>query len=330
MKAAAVALLLAALSLHGGARAGSLDALEQDGWYTWQVEAAAGAPAWCCYLGRGNTAAQARCNLDRHHAGYGHCEGPRRASDLLQLYARIEAGETVKLRALSPSCTVEADSRITDLGAVDVAESFEWLRGHVGRDARVGKDALAAIALHRGEGPLQYLTDAANGGAAGEVREDAIFWLGMARISEASATLERLMFSDDEPRIRQHAAFVLSQSASPNSTDALIRQGRQDADADTRAEAWFWLAQTGASEGEAAIMGAVADDPDARVREEAVFALAQLPGDRSADALIAVLENQRLDQAAREAALFWLAQSQSDRGLAVIERLITGGNARLY
>lgn len=154
--------------------------------------------------------------------------------------------------------------------------------------------------------------------------------LGTVDVAENLHWLEGLMFSDANPDIRQHAAFVLSQSSSPQRIPALIRQGEQDVDGETRAKAWFWLAQTGASEAEPEIMQAIAADPEAHVREDIVSALSQLPGERGVDALVAVLEDRQLNLAVREEALFWLAHSQSDRGLAVVERLITGGNARLY
>lgn len=248
-------LLAAALSLHNGATGAALDALEHDGWYTWRTAAAADAPARCCYAGNW-VPAEVRCDLDGRHSAYGNCGDPRTANGVVQVYVRIESGEIAKLRALGPSCAVEAASPVLDLGTVDVAENLHWL--------------------------------------------------------------ERLMFSDASPDVRQHAAFAVSQSSSPQRIPALIRQGQQDADGETRAKAWFWLARTGASEAESEIMQAIAADPDAQVRQEIVSALSQLPGERAVDAMIAVLKNRQLDLAVREEALFWLAHSETDRALAIL------------
>lgn len=195
MKAPARAILLtAALALHHGASAAALDALEGDGWYTWRTEAAEQASAWCCHP-------WAPCDLDRRYAGYRSCGDSHPTDGFVQVYVRIESGEIVKLRALSPSCAVKAERPIQDLGTVDAAVSLRWLQRQVGMNP-VSTDALAAIAMHRGEGAV--------------------------------------------------------------------------------------------------------------------------------DALIAVLTNRQLQLAVREEALLWLAHSESDRGLAVVERLITGGKARLY
>lgn len=319
--------ILAASLLLALAAGGPLSALDgANGWYTWRVAAAADAPAWCCFDWHGETRVSDPCNLDRDGA-YGSCETAAPPNGQVQIYAKLESGEPRELRVLSPACAVEAAGGVSDLGAVEVAESFDWLRSQVGTDSRVSDEALLAIAMHAGERPLRWLVDAANGGAEGEMREQAIFWLGQVRISEAADIIERLMFSAEPAGIRQHAAFVLAQSGAPQRIDALIRQGRRDPDGETRAQAWFWLAQTGASEGEQAILQAIATDRQHSVREEAVFALSQLPEDRVVDALLSVLRDERLHPDVREKALFWLAQSESDRGLAAIQQLLAGGEA---
>jgi HEAT repeat protein len=262
------------------------------------------------------------CKLGSRHDGYGNCNEFEGETGEVRLYARIESGALVELLTLSPRCPAETRDRITDLGLVDATRSFEWLRRRVPADTAVREDLLAAIAMHRGAAPLEYLVAAANGSAEGDSREGAIFWLGQVRIEEAAPAIERLMFADDSADIRQHAAFVLAQSKFARRSEALIRQGRGDANSEVRSQAWFWLAQTAASESEQAIRRAMVEDPDPEVREEAVFALSQLPGERAVDALLRVLEDQRLDRELRKSALFWLAQSDSDRAFASLERLL--------
>lgn len=334
MTRGARAILLAAL-LPAPAVAAPLEVPgDATGWYGWRVAAAPDAPAWCCNAWRGETRGDTEgrglCNLETGGA-WTTCDDAVASSGEVLVYARLAAGTAEKIRVLSPGCAVELPDDLTDLGAVDADASFEWLRGQVGADAPAGDEALAAIAMHRGERPLRWLVDVANGAADGpaddELREDAVFWLGQARIGEAAGTIERLMFDDADPEIRQHAAFVMSQSKAPNRIEALIRQGREDEHGETRAQAWFWLAQTGAAESEAAILRAIASDPDRDVREEAVFALSHLPEERAVDALVGVLRDRSLRQDVREQALFWLAQSESDRALAIVENLLTRGDA---
>lgn len=322
MKGAAGILIVAFLAAV--ASAGELGKLGADGWYTWQVAAVDDAPAWCCYAWNHDGPGSAACRLDGSRSGYAVCRDGQTLDGNVRLYARIESGKATKLRVLSPGCPVESRTAVTDLGEIDVRESFDWLRGLAGSYSPVSEDALAAIAMHRGDVPLRFLVDTASRGGDEDLRENAIFWLGQVRISEASSDIERLMFADKSAAIRQHAAFSLAQSESSHRTDALIRQGRQDPDGEVRSQAWFWLAQTGAGEADQAIVQAIGDDPDRDVRKEAIFALTELPGERDVDALFVILGDRKMDRELRKQALFWLVQSESDRAFAYVDNLLAG------
>jgi HEAT repeat protein len=303
--------------------AAALDALAADGLYRWRVAATDDAPSWCCFRWTGGSAVDCECDLDSRHVNYGSSDDIIGSSGEMQIYARIESGKVVRIRALSPHCAVTSQLEVTDLGVVDVDESLAWLEASVTPAASISSDALAAIAVHKGNAALRFLVDTAEGGPTLELRKEAAFWMSQARISEAAGELERLMFHDESAEMRQHAAFALAQSDAANRADALIRQGREDDDAEVRSQAWFWLAQTGASESEEAIRDAIMHDRDEDVREEAVFALSQLPDERAVDALLAIVADRQLEHDVREQALFWLAQSDSDRAFEHLDRLLT-------
>jgi HEAT repeat protein len=264
------------------------------------------------------------CDLDSRNVNYGVTDEFQSAKGEMQLYALIESGQTERIRVLSPQCRVTSRRDVIDLGLVEVDESLAWLKDHVATREAFSSDALAAVAVHKGSAALSFLIDMADAGPTTELRKSAIFWMSQARITESAGELERLMFRDGSSEIRRHAAFSLSQSTAANRSDALIRQGREDGDPEVRAQAWFWLAQTGASASEEAIQWAVANDPDDDVRKEAVFAMSQLPEERGVEALFAVLGNQRMPRDVREQALFWLAQSDSDRAFQYLDRLLAG------
>lgn len=314
--------------LAQAAGAAALPGPDAGGWYTWRVAAVEGAPAWCCGSARVDSAATRGCNLDGRYHAYGPCGDDVAANGEVRLYARMEAGRLVGLRVLSPGCPVQTTTTPMDLGSVAAGESFDWLRDRLSADSAASEDVLAAIAMHEGDEPFRFLADIAHESAGGELRENAIFWLGQVRIAQAAPVIEGLMFDDESRDIRRHAAFVLSQSTFAGKHDALIRQGRSDEDAEVRSQAWFWLAQTGAPDGEQAIRRAMVDDPAREVREEAVFALSQLPGERAVDALLAVVEDRRLETELRKAALFWLVQSDSERAFASVERLLGDAGPR--
>jgi HEAT repeat protein len=218
---------------------------------------------------------------------------------------------------------VESREPIRDVGRVEPAVSLAWLKPGV---ADQDSNALAAIALHRGREALAFLTDMARHGEAAELREEAVFWLGQARIAESLPTIAELMFGDKDPDMRAHAAFALAQSLAPERTELLIRQGREDRDADVRGAAWLWLAQSGAPESEAAIFAALRTDPSADAREQAVFALSELPDGRAVGSLTQIVRDARMDRAIREQALFWLAQSDSDEAYEAIDALLSKQN----
>ena len=242
MKRAGCAFLLAAC-LAIDAAAASLDALGPDGWYTWRVEAAEGAPAWCCFSWHDGAVTSRVCNLDRH-SGYGDC-GDAELDGFVQVYARLDGGKTSKLRVLAPGCPVESRNDIADLGDVDAKTSFDWLRLHVRPDSRVAEDALAAIAMHRGEQPRRFLIDTAGDAAKGDIREAALFWLARTGARESEATIMRAVASDPEHEVREGAVFALSQLPGDRAVDALTAVLRdRELDRELREEALFWLAQS--------------------------------------------------------------------------------------
>jgi HEAT repeat protein len=301
-----------------------LEALAVDGLYTWRVAATDDAPCWCCVNWSGKSYNARPCDLDSRNASYSVDDSLDAAGEM-RIYALIESGKATRIRTFSPQCAVTSRRDIIDLGTIQPVESLAWLQERV-TSSTVGPDALAAIAVHRDPAALRFLLEIAASGPAMGLRKDAIFWMAQGRISESASELERMMFKDPDPEIRRHAAFSLSQSSAPNRTDALIRQGRDDEEPEVRSQAWFWLAQTGSSESEKAIQWAIANDPEGDVREEAVFALSQLPGERGVDALFAVLRDRGLHREIREQALFWLAQSDSDRAFAYLDELLAGRN----
>jgi len=317
------AALVLTTSRGAPAEAAALEALSNDGLYTWRVDATDEAPAWCCYRWVHDSPITGSCDLDRKDGGFGSYDDDSRLDGEVQIYASIEAGKVERIRPLSPQCPVTSRREIRDLGTIDGDESVAWLETQVKQYAKRSGDAIAAIAIHRASSAMRFLTDLADSGPVTEIRKDAIFWMGQVRIAESSGELERLMFRDDSAEIRQHAAFSLAQSQAPTRGPALIRQGHDDRNAEVRSQAWFWLAQTELPESEEAIRWAIVNDRDEDVREEAVFALSQLPEERSVDALFAVLGDRQLPQDVRQKALFWLAQSDSDRAFEYLDRLLT-------
>ena len=301
--------------------------LPRDGWVSWEVAATENAPAWCCW-GAGQTghAPPATCRLDRRE-GFGIGGGHRDATtDSVKVYAHLAAGKVDRLQVLAASCPVETSTPIKTLASVAGDDSARWLVDRVRQDGAerrsTGEDALAALAMHRGEVARDALLNFARNDKHVETRKSAIFWLAMLRGAEGAEITSAVMFKDENAEVRKHAAFAMAQTRSARAEADLIRQGNTDKVGDVRAQAWFWLAQTGAPGAEQAIAAALRKDADEHVREQAIFALSQLPEDRSTPALVAAAEDRSLPRELRKRAVFWLAQSESVSAQAYLEKVL--------
>jgi hypothetical protein len=93
-----------------------------DGWYTWQVDAADGGE--------------------------------------LQVYALIESGSPSKFRVRGDSVcyrNFKFNVEATDLGRVEADESIAWLQGFIRPAGDLSSDAIIAISLHAGDLPFEII-----------------------------------------------------------------------------------------------------------------------------------------------------------------------------
>lgn len=221
---------------------------------SWEVPAVADAPSWCCFSDnwKGADAANKLCKLDGKDHSYGN-RGKNEVADAIRVYARFAAGQLERLRALSASCPVSTDTAIRDLDKVSADESARWLASIASQgpaepsnspsnSRRLNGDAMAAIAVHRGNVARDALATIARKDANTRNRKDALFWLTQARGNEGAEIVAPIMFDDAEPKVREHAAFAISQSKWPAAVGNLIRLGNSDRDTRVRSQAWFWLA----------------------------------------------------------------------------------------
>jgi HEAT repeat protein len=315
--------LILAAGIHTEITLAEIGGLGEDSWHTWQVQAVEGAPEMCCFSWRSGSATRKQCNLDGRNGGFNSSNDSATSAESVQVFALMKAGVATRIRVLSTSCPVSADSEITDLGPIEADDSVDWLEQFIPGGDDSGSDAIAAIAVHEGRKARNVLLDTAKPGNDQDTREEAIFWMAQVRLDETAADLRKFIFDDENTDIREHAAFAYSQSSAADVSDVLIQQGRNDDDPDVRSQAWFWLAQSEADESEAAIHDALLNDRNEDVREEAVFALSQLPEDRAVKALASILEDRQLSMDIREQALFWLAQTESDEAFEYIDRLLS-------
>jgi hypothetical protein len=319
---------LSALALAAQACAAD-PTLPSDGWASWQADAVEDAPAWCCWSSWDNHGAPSTpCPLDGKGQGFGSRDGA--STDAVRVYARLESGKINRLRVLAASCPVESKTPIHTI-EMTTEDSARWLIGVINEQGKdpgargaLDEEALAALAMHRGQRAQDALATLARTHTRTETRKKATFWLAELRGAAGAEVVSSVMFNDRDTEVRKHAAFAIAQSKVPRVAADLIRLGDTDQDGDVRSQAWFWLAHTGAAGAEEAILAAVAKDQDSHVREQAVFALSQLPDDRATRALIQVAENRTLSAEQRKRAVFWLAQSGSAGALTYLDKVLAG------
>jgi HEAT repeat protein len=312
----------AVLAFGSQARSAELP-LPKEGWASWQVEAVEGAPFTCCWSDWDDNLAQRKaCNLDDgRHENFGTRD--HETTDAVRVYARFAGGKLERLRTFAAGCPVEAGTPIQALEGISADDSARWLTGLTLRDdLRV--NVLSSLAVHRGDRAFDTLKRLASGEAPGDRRNQAIFWIALARGLPGAEYVTHTMFNDRDAGVRKHAAFAVTVSKSPTIATDLARLGDTDKDADVRAQAWFWLAHTGAPGAEQSIAAALRKDTDDHVREQAVFALSQLPDGRGAKALIAVAEDRSLTREQRRRAVFWLGQSDSADAQGYLDKVLMG------
>ena len=317
-----LATLVAALAFASEAPSAELP-LPKDGWASWQVEAVDDAPAMCCWSSWDDHAGQAKaCNLDGgEHQGSGTRD--HETTDAVRVYARFANGKLERLRTLSASCPVETKTPIQKLDGISTDDSARWLTGLASR-GDLEEHVLESLAVHRGDLAFDTLKRIANGETSGDRRNQAIFWIALARGIPGAEFATSTMFNDKDAGVRKHAAFAITVSKSPTIAPDLIRLGNTDKDGEVRAQAWFWLAHTGVPNAEQAITTALRKDTDDHVREEAIFALSQLPDGRGAKALIAVAEDRSLTREQRKRAVYWLGQSESADAQLYLDKVLMG------
>jgi hypothetical protein len=137
----------------------------------------------------------------------------------------------------------------------------------------------------------------------------------------AARYLLRLAESSSSTTVGKHAILpaVIADSIEP--WPELLSIGRNDkTNREVRRSAIFWLGQA-AGDKAAEGLKSVLNDEDVEVKKSAVFALSQIRGDKSLDALIDVAKNSK-DREVRKSALFWLAQKNDPRVLALFEDIL--------
>lgn len=217
--------------------------LPEDGWASWQVEAAERAPAYCCWnswdASEGVTKA---CNLDEDRRGYGTRNNER--TDAIRVYARFTNRKLDRLHTLAAACPVKTATPIQKLEGISTDDSVRWLMSLPRRDD-LEHEVPASLAVHQGALALDSLKKLARGDARADTRQHAIFWLAQRASADVEGVISATMRQDPDGGVREHAVFALSMLPEERATKALIAAAEdRSLPREQRKRALFWLAQS--------------------------------------------------------------------------------------
>ena len=230
-----------------------------DGWARYEVPMVAGSEGPCCHEIHRGGVVRRDCNLDRRSGSIQIDTSTDVEPGSLAVYLHFDAGAIDRVRAFAASCPVRADSTPVTL-AVDPDASVRLLAALAGADGKRSDEAVMALAHHAGAQATTALVALVDDdGNAGDVREQAVFWLGQLRGQAGADTLERVIRSDADHDLREHAVFSLSESEHGGDA-ALIRIVRGDYSREVKKKALFWLGQSGSDEAIAFLDSVLAAD----------------------------------------------------------------------
>ena len=296
-------------------------------WIGYAVPAVSSNRTICCYDGGWDHNCCGTCRLQSDRGN--NFSGSRDDCDdidvksLAVLY-RVEEKKIDSIRIFSQNCSIDAgELGVTVITGADAKQSIAYLSSLVSKDgdSHLGRRALDAIAEHADLSADAALDRFVAADYSEKIREQAAFWLGVARGAHGYATLKRLIESDPDDRFRDKLTFPLSQSSEPQAQDELIQVAKQDSSSRVRGQALFWLAQKASKKVAGVISDSIENDPDTDVKKKAVFALTQLPDHEGVPKLIEVARNNR-NPAVRKQAVFWLGQSNDPRALDFITSVL--------
>lgn len=235
-------------------------------------------------------------------------------SDTLMIKLHVENGAVDRIKLQSAECS-SSETPVRWIRNVDPKESIRYLAS-LGGDLR--KHALDAIAMHADESATPVLERIARGEGDRDLREHAIFWLGVTRGRRGYEVVREITRNTSEPRrVREKGVFAMMQSKEPEKIDDVIAIAKHDAEPHVRAQALFWLSQAAGRKAAGALRDAIENDPDNDVKQKAVFGVSQLPDDQSIPLLIDLMKNNPNREVRRKAA-FWLGQKHDRRATDAI------------
>ncbi len=211
--------------------------------------------------------------------------------------------------------------QMPDVDAVDALESIL----EQAEDEDIQKKVIFSLSQHGSRRANAILHEyAADRGGAGEVREQAIFWLGQEGASEDVEFLMNLFDDLESDDLKEKVIFSVSHASHGAAGDWLVGLAAdENQSVDIRKNALFWAGEEGNVDADD-LRDIYEDADEFDLREHVIFVLSQMDGsEAAADVLIDIAKNET-DSELRDKALFWLGESDSPKAARFIAEMIGG------
>ena len=146
----------------------------------------------------------------------------------------------------------------------------------------------------------------------GEVREQAVFWLGQVSSARAVTALDSILRNSRDRELRGKALFALSQQRGPVASAALRRVAEDSSQSqELREQAVFWLGQQRSSENAQYLRQLFERTKSDELRGKIMFSLSQMRGEGNDQWLLGIAGDERYSIETRKSALFSAGQNRA-------------------
>jgi len=240
-----------------------------------------------------------------------HLEPP----DHVVIFFRVEGGELLRIRALSPDCQIDAGGLpVHWLNDVKPAESVTLLASLAEKRDRFSDSALSAISHHADPSAEALLKRYLAPSQPSAIRVRAVSWVGYD-------TLKSLAASDPDERVRERAISNLGGRREPDIPDLLIPLARKDPSSRIRMSALSALNRRSGQKIVETLREAAETDPDMQVRRRAIGALQSMPDGEGIPTLIQLAKTTK-EPEIRKQAMNSLGNSHDLRAVTFFESVL--------
>ncbi|GHA03888.1 hypothetical protein GCM10008090_11430 [Arenicella chitinivorans] len=300
------------------AKTNELTSLTADGWYQYRVPIADNAGSPCCQ----HTGQSDFCQLTASSRNL-TINTSLTAKNLVILFKQ-RSNQIEDVVLIGDHCRVDSGGHsVKELTSVTSQQSLDMLQAlSTSTDHHLATLVTAAIALHHDDDATQRLIRIAFD-KQHVSQHDAIFWLGEARRHQGFQALLGLIENTELPMsARKQAVFALSLYQHADAANALQSLARTHSNHHIQKEAIFWVAESSQHNAFTLLNDLTGPTYPQSIQKEAVFGLSRLSGKRATPALINLVQHAR-SKVVREAALFWLGQSEDPDARVFLTQILT-------